>query len=173
MAEELKVMSATILSIVVIAVVLVIGIYINATMETITDTDGTAGTVVNESVSVASIPAGVTLSKSLLRNGACGTITSIVNGTAGKTVNAALYTQTGCLLTNVSTLVDADTTWKVNYPYTFSNDSTASLAAAGGVTALSNGTPWLTIIIVVAFAAIVLGFLMSGFNKSSPQQIAY
>ena len=175
MAEELKAMSATILSIVVIAVVLVIGIYINATMETITDTDGTAVTVVNESITTPTVIAPQTLSAEALRNGACGTITAVYNGTGagGILVPATNYTQTGCSIVNKSTNVIWGTTWLINYPYTFSNDSTASLAAAGGVTALSNGTPWLTIIIVVAFAAIVLGFLMSGFNKSSPQQIAY
>jgi len=173
MAEELKVMSATILSIVVIAVVLVIGIYINATMETITDTDGTAATAVNESL-VRPTTAGITLATGAdLRNGACGTITAVYNTTNDIAITSGNYTQVGCLVTNKTSDATLGATWKYNYPYTWSNDSTASLAAAGGVTALSNGTPWLTIIIVVAFAAIVLGFLMSGFKKSAPQAIAY
>jgi len=42
----------------------------------------------------------------------------------------------------------------------------ASNAAGSAVTALSNGTPWLTILVVVGFAVIVLGMLTSGFGES-------
>ena len=44
--------------------------------------------------------------------------------------------------------------------------SVASNAAGDAVTALSNGTPWLTILVVVGFAVIVLGMLTSGFNQA-------
>ena len=45
---------------------------------------------------------------------------------------------------------------------------TAPVNAAGdAVTALSNGTPWLTILVVVGFAVIVLGMLTSGFSEAA------
>jgi len=43
----------------------------------------------------------------------------------------------------------------------------SSNAAGSAVTALSNGTPWLTILVVVGFAVIVLGMLTSGFSDAS------
>lgn len=47
------------------------------------------------------------------------------------------------------------------------NATAASNAAGSVVTALSNGTPWITILVVVGFAVIVLGMLTSGFGKSA------
>jgi len=43
----------------------------------------------------------------------------------------------------------------------------APVAAGDAVTALGNGTPWLTILVVVGFAVIVLGMLTSGFSQAS------
>lgn len=45
--------------------------------------------------------------------------------------------------------------------------STAASNAAGEVvTSLGSGTPWITILVVVGFAVIVLGMLTSGFKNS-------
>lgn len=48
---------------------------------------------------------------------------------------------------------------------TFTASTAAANAAASVVTALSNGTPWITILVVVGFAVIVLGMLTSGFGR--------
>jgi hypothetical protein len=46
--------------------------------------------------------------------------------------------------------------------------STAAANAAGDiVVALSSGTPWITILVVVGFAVIVLGMLTSGFGRAT------
>jgi len=45
-------------------------------------------------------------------------------------------------------------------------NSAAYNAAGEAVTALGNGTPWLTILVVVGFAVIVLGMLTSGFSEA-------
>lgn len=44
--------------------------------------------------------------------------------------------------------------------------SAAVNAAGDAVDALGNGTPWLTILVVVGFAVIVLGMLTSGFSEA-------
>lgn len=45
---------------------------------------------------------------------------------------------------------------------------TAAANAAGDVTdALATGTPWITILVVVGFAVIVLGMLSGGLSKAS------
>lgn len=50
---------------------------------------------------------------------------------------------------------------------TFTASTAAYNAAGSTVTALSNGTPWITILVVVGFAVIVLGMLTSGFSEAS------
>jgi len=45
--------------------------------------------------------------------------------------------------------------------------TTASNAAGSLVTALSGGTAWITILVVVGFAVIVLGMLSSGLGRAA------
>lgn len=45
--------------------------------------------------------------------------------------------------------------------------SAAANAAISVTEALSNGTPWITILVVVGFAVIVLGMLTSGFGRAA------
>jgi len=166
MTNETSALTKTVLAVVLIAVVLVIGIYINSTIELAVDADGTAVAVVNESVtSSESAGLSATLAGGLTRNGACGTITQVLNGTVDHTnIEVANFTQTGCTVVNASTMVGWHTALLFTYPYTYSAGTAASNASGEGVTALSNGTPWLTIVVIIAFAMIVLGFLTSGFR---------
>lgn len=50
---------------------------------------------------------------------------------------------------------------------TFIAGTAAANAAAATVVSLSGGTPWITILVVVGFAVIVLGMLTSGFGEAS------
>jgi len=160
-------MTGLILGIVVIAIMLVVGIYIQATMETTFDADDTAGTAVNESLARPTT-AGITLTTgNNLRNGACGTITAVYNTTNGVLITAGNYSQSNCIVTNLTSDASLGATWLYNYPYTYSADTNASVAAADSVDALGSGTPWLTIIVIVGFAVIILGFLTSGFGNVS------
>ena len=53
-------------------------------------------------------------------------------------------------------------------------DSSAEQNAANDlVTALSGGSAWITILVVVGFATIVLGMLTSGLGKSAEQESAF
>jgi hypothetical protein len=108
------------------------------------------------------------------RNGVCGTITTVLNTTNNVVITAGNYTQVGCVVTNKTNDLTLGQTWFFTYPYTYSAGSAASNAAGSSVSALSNGTPWLTIIVVVSFAVIVLGMLTAGFNRgSTPNQAVY
>lgn len=49
---------------------------------------------------------------------------------------------------------------------TFTAGTAAANAAGSTVTALAQGTPWITILVVVGFAVIVLGMLTSGFSNA-------
>ena len=172
MTDETKALTNTVLAVVLIAVVLVMGIYINSTIELAVDADNTAGAAVNESITPTD--AGVNLAAASLRNGACGTVTYVGNGTIGPEISSGNYTITGCSVVN-TTSEFTDTAWVISYPYTYSADTAASNASADAVAALGNGTPWLTIVVVIAFAVIVLGFLLSGFKgaNASEGQLTY
>jgi hypothetical protein len=50
---------------------------------------------------------------------------------------------------------------------TFVEGSASANAAAAAVTALSGGTSWITILVVVGFAVITLGMLTSGFGRAA------
>ena len=114
-----------VLTILIVGMVLGIGVYVLA------EVGGnlylsTAGTNTNESADFgASNTTSVTLAASLLRTGACGTITQVRNGTLGAIISSGNYSQTGCALTN-STSTFADTDWLVTYPYTYDADTEAS-----------------------------------------------
>ena len=171
--QDAKTMTTLILGIVVIAVTLVIGIYIQASLQTTLDTPNVAVAVVNESA-LKPTTAGIILAGFYTRDGACGTITAISNGTGGTSIALGNITQNGCTYYNASSVAQFGATWLVSYPYTYSADNNASAAAGSSVDALANGTPWLTIIVVVGFAVIVLGMLTSGLGKrASLNQAVY
>jgi len=55
--------------------------------------------------------------------------------------------------------------WDCSYDYTFTNESTSSTASGNLVTSLAGGNSWITILVVVGFAVIVLGMLSEGLWK--------
>lgn len=174
MADETKSMTQLIMGIVLISTMLVVGIYILSTMELAMDADNTAMTIVNETTSRVVNETGAILAGISARNGACGALTQCVNATDGIIIPAANYTFTAatCQIrySGAATAgVLNNTIWKCTYGYTYSADTNASVAANTSVTALGNGTPWLTIIVVVGFAVIVLGLLTGGFRSTSEQ----
>ena len=159
--NENKALMTTILAIVAIAVILVVGIYINAAIELTTDADNTAGTAINDTLTTVD-DTGEYLDVYALRNVICGAITAY-NASGGELITAANYTQTNCLIVTTGGNYNGSN-YNASYGYTFSADTNASVAAAGNVTALNNGNAWLTIIVIAAFAVIVLGMLTSGFR---------
>ncbi len=61
----------------------------------------------------------------------------------------------------------------LTYAYTYNADSATSNASGDLVTSLSGGSAWITILIVVGFATIVLGMLTSGLGKSAEQESTF
>jgi len=88
------------------------------------------------------------------------TLTTVTNASGGEIISSGNYTQTNCLIAfKGATTGYNNTDWNVTYTYTYSADTNTSVAAGDLVTALSGGSAWVTILIVVGFATIVLGML--------------
>ena len=134
------------------------------------DVDNTDASAVNESV-VSSVSAGLNanVAASVLENVYCGNMTVFHNGTGGISIPANVFTQTGCNVVNATSSELYGTTLKISYPYTYSASTSASNASGDLVDALGSGTAWITIIIVVGFAVVVLGAITSGLGKASQQ----
>ena len=124
-------------------------------------------TAYNESVNPVS--AGVYLSAENLRNGACGTITSVYNATNHVLISAGNYTQTGCLLQNTTSDGTLSYTgWKVTYPYTYSILSSAVNVTSDLETEVDDNTSIAGIILTISLVGIVLGVLIgifAGFGR--------
>ena len=115
----------------------------------------TAVTVANETINKPTT-AGVTLAGGSRRDGACGTITQMLNSTSGNVaISSTNWTQTNCVLTNTTSAVDYSATWRVSYPYTWSADNTATDVMNETVNGISETTDWFDIFIVIG-AMIVL-----------------
>ena len=118
----------------------------------------TAGTVVNESVT-SSKTAGLsaTLSKSSLRDGACGTITQFLNGTVDGTVIAVgNFTQTGCSVVNKSSMATWHTALLFSYPYTYSKDNSATDVMNDTTSSVAGVTEWFDIFIVIGAMVVLI-----------------
>lgn len=157
-----------ILGIVIISVTLIIAIYIVSTLETSFEVPNTSGSAVNETVTGLTNTTGVGdyLSANSLKDAACS-VSIVKNATSGATVPATNYTMTNCLIKAVSNSYYVGQNVKVTYTYTYTASTNASVAAGDVTTSLDSGTPWITIIVVVGFAVMVLGFLTSGFKGAA------
>ena len=164
-------MKGFILAILVIGLTLVFGIYLADTMHTNFLATGTTGSVTNETLTAVN-ETGVTLNASLLSDGSCSAITECINNSAGSyaTIPAANYTLTGCSIA-YSGIEDTfgfnDTSWICSYTYTYTAETDSSTASGSLVTSLSGGSSWITILIVVGFAVIVLGMLSEGLGNAA------
>lgn len=160
-------MQKFILGIVLVGITLILGIYIAATFQTMTRTAAVPNTAVNETLtSVSEI--GEILAGASALGGRCSAISICINATDGAVIPSANYTLTGCTVyySGPAGLFN-NTNWKCSYSYTFTNETTTSTASGSLVTALSGGTAWITILVVVGFAVIVLGMLSSGLGKAA------
>ena len=115
----------------------------------------TAGTVVNESV-VRPTTAGVHLAKVNLRDGACGTITKIYNGTGGISISLGNITQTGCSIVNTTSEFALTSHWLFSYPYTWSADNTATSVINDTTSSISGVTDWFDIFIVIGAMVVLI-----------------
>lgn len=120
--------------------------------------DNTAGIYVNETIGNATTT-GKILAADSLRNGACGTITLVVNIT-GVTIAPGNYTQIGCTVYNATNVSTLGTYWKVTYPYTHSTDTMASNAINDSTGYLYDyGIGFLGIVILVVMVYLIISIV--------------
>ena len=167
-----------ILAIIIVGVVLVVGIFISAELQD-TMKDDASSSVTNETLTTVT-EAGEYLTVSGYDNVACSIVIVTNSSTDAEVINSGNYTQTNCNLafTGLSVSEYNNTDWNVTYTETH-KDSTASSNASGDiVSALAGGSAWITILVVVGFAVIVLGMLTSGLGRAAmgsaePTEAAY
>jgi len=162
-----------IISVVIIGVVLVVGIYITSSIEDTVKDENTAGTVVNESVTFGATNAAQNLAVVNLEDVSCTTLSSVTNETTtGAVLTSGNFTFADCTLLNATALEDAigNGTVYVSYTYTYTATTDASNSAADVVDALATGTSWISILVVVGFAVIVLTMLTSGLGNAAGRE---
>jgi len=157
-------MNQFITGVVVVGVVLVMAIFIAGSIQDATYEDNTVATVTNETGSWLN-ETTYTVDSSTATNFAGLTILSAINTTDNSSIGVGNFSVSGSGFTN-ATATTWDSIW-VTYSYSYSADTAASNASSDLVTSLSNGSGWLTILIVVGFATIVLGMLTSGLGRSA------
>jgi len=136
------------------------------------DAIATTGSGVKYNETANPVSAGVYLSANSLRNGACGTITSVYNATNHVLISSGNYTQTGCLLQNTT----SDATlprigWKVNYPYTYSVLSNAVNVTSDLETEVDDNTSIAGIVLTISLVGIVLSILIGIFAGFGARRI--
>jgi hypothetical protein len=139
--------------------------YISYQFGASTRISGTAGTVVNESVTSSKTTGlSATLAKSTLNDASCGTITRIINGTnSNYVIEVANFTQTGCTVVNATSTVSWGTTLLFSYPYTYSSNTVATNITESLETQLSNNTSIAGIVLTISLVGIVLTVLIGVF----------
>ena len=163
-----------IISIVIIGVVLVIGIYITDSIADVTTASNTAGNILNESVTFDVLNTPQSLAAAPLSGVSCNSIDALTNASAVGTVllSGNVTLTSDCTLLNTSAInVDpAASTVFISYSYTYTADTDASNAAEDVVDALATGTSWISILVVVGFAVIILTMLTSGLGMAARRE---
>ena len=159
-----------VMAIILIGALVCIGIGVLSAFQDTTYTAGTSDYVVNESLLQAAT-GGITLTTGAsTRNGVCGAIDHIINGTSGAGANIGLgnITQVGCVVTNATEWAlwgNWTASVRYSYPYTFDNATTSTNAIISANTSLSAlATAWIPIIIVVICAGLILSILLGAFS---------
>jgi hypothetical protein len=151
-----------ILTLVLIAVLIIIAIYMFSSLGTATMIPNTSGNAINESVAN---PSGASshLSAVNLVSGSCGTITQIYNGTGGISINLGNYTQTGCVITNTTSQATYSSTLLISYPYTYTANSAATNATNDTITQFVAYPALVGLVGTIIFLGIVIGVLVASF----------
>lgn len=157
-----------IISVVIVGITLILGIYISSTLGTQLDAPNYPVTIINESGYINS--SGYTLSGASALDFGGLSITYLINSTSNGSISAGNYTITNGVIRNATAKVWQ--TVKITYTYTFTNSTEASEAAVNVTSALSTGTSWISILVVVGFATIILTLLTSGLGSASREQSA-
>jgi len=168
-----------IISIVIVGVTLVVGIYLMSTLSDTMKIDvTTTGTNTNETLTNVTNLTSTDFAILTTNSGATCTLSNVYNATDGVVITSGNYTQpTSCSIqaTDASQYIGNDWNVTYTYSYTVSTATEASNASDDLVTALSNGTSWISILVVVGFAVLVLSMLMNGLGSAATesQQVPY
>jgi hypothetical protein len=140
--------------------------YVGSKYGDATDTDNTAGSAVNQSISVPTT-SGVYLGVVNYKNVACpASITRMVNGTDGTIIAAGNYTYTAatCKITNATSFTGQGfSVPKVDYTYTYSASTVASNTTDSLQTEINNNTSIAGIVLTISLVGIVLAILIGIF----------
>ncbi len=153
-----------IISIVIVGVVLVIGIYITDSIGDVSKATNTAGSVTNETGAFINIT-GYTLALSTAEDFASPVLTAIWNTTDDASILLGNATVSSVGVVTNATVTNWENVY-VSYTYRYTADTDASDAAADVVDALATGTSWISILVVVGFAVIILTMLTSGLGST-------
>jgi hypothetical protein len=158
-----------VISVVLIGIVLVIGIYITSEIGNVTDNGNLASfSIANESGFINST--GYTLAGYSSDN---FVITSIVvlNATDNTTILSGNYSiSTLGVVTNATEVEYEEALFSYDYTTGSANSDDASLAAADVTAALATGTAWIAILVVVGFAVVILTMLTSGLGSAARKE---
>ena len=162
-------MDKFIVGVVVIGITLVMAMFIASTIQTATYDDA-SNTVTNETGAWLNTTT-YTVDNSGATDFSGLTILSAINTTDNSSIGTGNFTVSGAGFTN-ATATTWDSIW-VTYSYSYSADTSTSNASGDLVTSFSSGSAWITILVVVGFATIVLGMLTSGLGARKKEESIY
>lgn len=156
-----------IMSVVLVGIVLVMGIYITSEIGEVSMNVNAQGAVINETVESLDYGDGDYLDASTLKDVVCS-VTSVLNSTDGVELTLTTdYTVDNCLIESVDGGGFLGFDVKVSYTYTYTASTSASNASENVTSALATGTSWISILVVVGFAVIILTMLTSGLGSAA------
>ena len=122
--------------------------------------DSTTTTSANESLATAN-STGITLTTgNSARNGVCGALTYVYNGTTGNVqIGLGNFTQTGCTVKNATLLSDSGmtaTTLRYTYSYTYDADNDATDVINDTTGSIAGVTDWFDIFIVIGAMVVLI-----------------
>jgi hypothetical protein len=126
---------------------------------------GTAATSINETLGPA-VTAGVTLTTGAnARDGSCGAVTYILNGTTGVVkIGLGNITQAGCTVYNATDWADLGVvSARYTYPYTYSADTASTNATSTMITQFASYPTLVGLVGTVIFLGIIIGVLVASF----------
>jgi len=159
-----------IIMIVIVGISLVLGIYINDTIGDTVDAPLTAASIINET-GYANTTGYTLYAADNAVDFASPAITALFNRTDGTVVGLGNVTVSDAgVVTNATATV-----WNnlsITYTYTYTAETSASTAASEVTSALSTGTSWISILVVVGFAVIIFSLLTRGFGEVATKESA-
>lgn len=158
---------------VIVGISLIVGIFIVDSIGSAIERTGTiTGTITNETLTAVDNITNSTFSIKVSHSDATCNLLAVLNATDGTVIEGAgnyTYYSSACalILQDDSPYIGEDIDVTYSYSYTTTLNSDATEAATDVVSALATGTSWLSILIVVGFAVIVLSMLTSGLEQAA------